>query len=1447
MDYRPPLSAQRPAPPQRAVSGGSYGGHTLPKRPPLPSRLSNVRSISQPVNVVDLTADGVRAGGRSGRVLASASKDEMVTSPEVIDLEDDNIEPPAKRVKTAGEEFQATGEDGHSNVVDMAHEIQPGTALPNLPRARPSAGRVGAHRRNRLGIEPSARKAHGLDPPAVATRVPPPKKVLDFSPWTGNHQEDVLNENVIKGGYFDKIAGTNQSETNTAKSSIWPSLSQKNHAGLSALSYMYVAVMEKRQALGKCIAPSTFKPPPRLAVQEAKRAKWLEDLADPAVALRRLSKTIPHGIKGKLLMEQCLSKFIPLHRAMWLVRGVGMHELRAFRRKGFNEAQAASGEVKWVHEWTANVTQFLEDIMAACGQPDWQRKLNYAVKLATALFSEKLLDADYYLDWIVSSLADSTIERLPIWVILTKIHWTDLMMFGRRGRRLAKGVLGHLRSLASTGLPVNSLLKTNLQKMVGAMAVANRGCLILPRTWHEFHGLLAPTPSSPAESPASNVVRRNERLAGPLNKTPENLKSVYLDLYDALDTAGTDLDVDVLAKKCAGFMSDPAKLVPALLDWASTRFRAGDSRIYLAARIIAQVQDDEHDTDSIILHFLSAAKSLDAHAEENVHRVIVELVRLQAFSVGKYLQWIIASGALYAEERTSVTSLIAALPMNGLPVRVINTRNMLMSRLGYETDETQAAQSILDEVDRLFVNGCGVSARDISLPDQLSRSAAYSLAQQLTAKADLTVKESGLSVAQFCSLRDLIERVGDISSLTNLVAIASSSDVGALLATAADTVNYHASSFAVLEQLAPSLDRLSEQYLALRPHQPLDRAFILALTGLAKRVPGKASLIKLLGDDLILCGQQTSLAACSPASDSVIDMHATKLDSDEDIDAVFASGNVMDEQLMQRVFSRVIQRASRSRSSGATTLTRVCGWLDQLRAVDASRVLESTVDKYLRSATGSGHAVPIAVVASLALSGCAPLHTLLDLAKDDQDPQTAERWLAVFFPRRNELDLEATERYRFRLHQERCQAERANDLMMILRTAMGSGDFDGHNDDAIVSFVVQTTSTYQQTIHDLFAGSATADIRRRNASCFLNAILGQSAGHDVDIAVTIAMASPLSVRFSVASQYLRTAARSDLADLRNAILQAFEDHSEVWPQLLFVADEGTIQALREKAQEVLLQFTTDASTEGLEGRQEEVDRTLDLLAVTSNADQSTDSAFVATVVERLKDVEKQLTHGSDLGKACSAAKEALLRKLDLLLRLATLNVYAVEGESEAFLQTRVNLLQALCSLLLHQALQLHRHVIEYIFDLASTLSDSLSESTLATLKSRLPPEARLNFVLGVSFNATEAWLALATQVQPAGATQQQRALNKHHSQQSQQQLQPQKSTPRSASGAQGSGGAASAAQQRGWPAGAGIRGPAEVKMTPFQLRTWEMISDPASAVGENDTALSLGLFGMRKV
>lgn len=159
-------------------------------------------------------------------------------------------------------------------------------------------------------------------------------------------------------------------ETNTARPSLWPNL--KNKAGLSTLSSVFVAILEKRQASNRLTAPNTFKPPPRLTLRDSTREAWLHDLSNPTVGLRRLSRTIPHGITGKALLDQCLNKNIPVPRAMWLVRCVGLNEMRSHQRKG------QAGTITWVRGWTSSVEQFLDSTIANIALAEWKPRMTHA-------------------------------------------------------------------------------------------------------------------------------------------------------------------------------------------------------------------------------------------------------------------------------------------------------------------------------------------------------------------------------------------------------------------------------------------------------------------------------------------------------------------------------------------------------------------------------------------------------------------------------------------------------------------------------------------------------------------------------------------------------------------------------------------------------------------------------------------------------------------------------------------------------------------------------------------------------------------------------------------------------------------------------------------------------------------------------------------------------------
>lgn len=300
--------------------------------------------------------------------------------PDCIDPALDDERPPA--LNGAGEParplprgrpqlyFGTAPTDGGDLPPHPSFPYQPTANLPVPPRPGSVHLRDAASQRRIVPGGTGVKEHPSIQPPEVVSAPVhfPGGKAADVFPWTGNNPEDTLTEALVKGGISNKPQIMN--ETNTARPSLWSNL--KNKSGLPTLSTLFVAVLEKRQQAGRLQEPNTFKPPPRLTLRDTAREQWLYDLSNPAIGLRRLSRTIPHGLTGKVLLEQCLNKNIPLSRALWLAKCVGINELRAHKRKG------QAGTVTWVRGWTSSVEHFLDGILSGVGTGDWKQRMTYS-------------------------------------------------------------------------------------------------------------------------------------------------------------------------------------------------------------------------------------------------------------------------------------------------------------------------------------------------------------------------------------------------------------------------------------------------------------------------------------------------------------------------------------------------------------------------------------------------------------------------------------------------------------------------------------------------------------------------------------------------------------------------------------------------------------------------------------------------------------------------------------------------------------------------------------------------------------------------------------------------------------------------------------------------------------------------------------------------------------
>lgn len=965
---------------QRTGAGG------LP-RPPIQGRpavqqhafAANAR---QPADVIDLTADEGKHPPADAPPKHPSAKPQSATDESRWAAQDTQFAlqdgfsrpPPRGRPQMSFDDMSDAASSGFGRAASAALRsaviANPGS-LPLPPRPgfrvhkRQSQG-AGAALPASGGIKKDIAPRNGvLEPPADAVQVSRGKTV-DFYPWSGNHPEDSLSSEVVKVGYFDDRKGT--VDLSAGKSYVGPQI--KNKSTLQTFSSLFVQALEKRQASGRVREPTTFKPPPRITVKDTQREEWLRDLANPSLPPKR---RIPHGIRGKLLLEQCLSKNIPIARAIWLAKCVGANEMRAWMRKGASSTGGMGGELKWVREWTVFVEQFVDSTINTCGHEGWRDKMDYTIRLASQLYTERLLDQEHYLDWLLACLEGTEAERLPIWFLLVQIYWQDLVAVRRRGRRLAEALLLQLDTMTSgDNLESTNPLAQRAKQLITTLIMGHRNCMVVSRTWRKYKHILQKMlsgSSQPAlQSAIRSVVRRNERLSGWNRKPTHTHQSPQKSVLSALDAISLDFHLNEFAAWCLAIMPDTHGLAVTVLQWACSLYREGAHRLYIAVRLLRKWKSKGADIDSAILAILSDGQKLKAIRHRDFFRLVAELVRSKHFSVGRYLQWLIASGSLSAvgditKSDACNVRLIAEIPLQGLPEHVLNLRQtLLQTTLQNGAYEAMALKddhgTVIQKLWGIFGPDTGAEVSfDIPFGD-LSTSVRLEtsrwLRQELLVRLDPTLEDDEmrddytLTASRFYAIRGVMEQLEDFAILADILGVSMESNDMTVLAAIADTLNHHHRTFAAIGALQPLFNNLVEHYGKFRLEKPLERSFLLALADLCCRLQTEPNLVLQLSTDITRLEQRSAVAACSPASDNMADFHGGKMDFDEEIDRILASGTSMDENMVARVFAKVVTRIEEQIGKEDGRSSKFGQWLQRLKAFD-----DKTFDRHMSDTIAS--------------------------------------------------------------------------------------------------------------------------------------------------------------------------------------------------------------------------------------------------------------------------------------------------------------------------------------------------------------------------------------------------------------------------------------------------------------------------------------------------------------
>ncbi|KIX02277.1 uncharacterized protein Z518_08216 [Rhinocladiella mackenziei CBS 650.93] len=801
------------------------------------------------------------------------------------------------------------------------------------------------------------------------------KKPAGFFPWTGKHPEDILSDINVKQGYFDKPPNPTEKELNTARVPLYNAL--KHKSGVDNLSILFSLVLDQKNRHGLISSVSTFKPPPRVTLTEAKRKSWISDLANADVPLRRLSRTIPQGIRGQILLDQCLQSSVPLSRAIWFAKCVCANEIRTLKRKGTTPAVAVGTESKWLREWTDNVEQFVETYLGQSNNPEWRSNIQYALRLTTRLYLENLLDRDHYLDWIVRSLTSADPDQTPFWLMVIHIYKQDLSHYRRRGRKLAEALIGKYQLLAKSTDQMMAPLRLRLHQAIRSLLLYRPVTFLMPDRWPDIVPVVQSCldTSSPQEHQILDRLNHiNGRTMG-FNKQEFSAKRAPDQaIVDILDAARVPFNLEVLTDSLASAYPDIPRLIFSCLEWACTRFRQSRTRIYLFTRLIKRWQRYGHDVDTVILNYLSACREKRTTVDiDCLKHLAAHLSRSNCFPLSKYLQWLMVRGlpkrgsvgidldSLTGTGRVNQhqgnsdpSQLLLDLSLQNVEDHVLNLRNSLLRRSGLDpqVEESLFRRCVQYLEEKLAKSRSSSRSQEqtspephfVSLPwtvrskismwlrSRVAEAAALSMSGTLTTPAPLG--SNLFSVEQFSFIRHILECLEDEAVLADVVGILCGAQDDDLAAALVSTIHFHADTFSAMGALDVLQKRVCQTYLSWRSTKPTMPLLTTTLLDLCTSFPVKAPTIKLLQQDLVRGDRGRAVAACSPYSDGIAEsLQQAGATFVEDFEAILQSEPNMNEQTMNGLFTVLAERIEKQQHFGddSQTILSFCQLLSRLR------------------------------------------------------------------------------------------------------------------------------------------------------------------------------------------------------------------------------------------------------------------------------------------------------------------------------------------------------------------------------------------------------------------------------------------------------------------------------------------------------------------------------------
>lgn len=533
-----------------------------------------------------------------------------------------------------------------------------------------------------------------------------------------------------------------------------------------------------------------------------------------------------------------------------------------------------------------------------------------------------------------------------------------------------------------------------IRRLVACLIVRHPKCLVAPKVFGKYkHLLVLIADQDPTLECALHLVERRNARISPQDSRLAHPLSPKKKLVDYLDAQKHGSELASLASDVLGMVPHWEEAAEVVLHWASSAYRQGHHRHYLATGLLRDWRSKGLDTDGVLLRYLSRADPRLDIEECNLFKIIVELAWTKDFFVGRYLRFLISIGAHEVGRFTAdvrlcfsqpiiantqkaipcITRLIFEFSFFDLPPPTLYLRNNIMDGIGH-TDEADsellaAAKTFIAQHIPTLSGSLSKSSRvDYVTSSKLTHSARLKLSRWLraellnrTTQSDLQTANSGLAAyelveveeyqgdnpgmvplllrltgEQFKFVRDVIEQLEDFSVLVDILEVAVNSSNSTVLCTIAETLADHEEVFSIMGALGPVSRKLFARCTQEDAEDVIDREVYQSLSELSCRVDTDVEVLQQLSGHMVRCGQKNTNPVCSPASEHTFelptDMEAM---SDEAFEWMARNATGMDEHKFRQIFDSLIARTCAQHAKNERVNTAPAPLLRRLRDLNS--------------------------------------------------------------------------------------------------------------------------------------------------------------------------------------------------------------------------------------------------------------------------------------------------------------------------------------------------------------------------------------------------------------------------------------------------------------------------------------------------------------------------------